>query len=847
MPAIVEDIRYALRQFRKAPGFTATAILTLALGIGATTAIFSLVHAVLLKSLPVTQPSELLRIGDVENCCQNGGLEDDWSLFSYDQYRDFRDHTPGFSQLAAFQSSSDMAAVRRPGSGHPAESLTSEFVSGNALSTLGIAAYAGRLISPDDDRKGAAPVAMMSFRTWQQKYGEDRAILGSTFLIDGQPFTIIGITPPGFFGERLTSNPPSLWVPLGDEPLLRNSSSILDRPNIEWLNLIGRISPGANAKQIEAKMQLELRQWLLSPVSELSSEDRPLVPKQTLHLSAGGGGVQQMADNYKSGLHLLMWISSFVLLIACANMANLMLVRSTVRKQQISVRSALGAPRSRLVRQALLESITLSVLGGVAGVALAYGGTKLILHLAFPDTYIPIDASPSLAVLGFAFGVSLLTGVIFGVAPAWMSSHANPIEALRGANRATGQQGNLTQRVLVIVQASVSLVLLCAAGLLTQSLRNMQNQNFGFDAKDRYMLFCGPQLAGYRSDQLEPFYRKLHDALMSIPGVTSVSASLNSPLDGNQSNFSVYIEGQAPPPQGSNQSVSGLDRVSADYFKTIGTKILQGRGITEQDTASSRKVAVVNRTFANRFFKGKSAIGQHFGVMDQKYAGTYEIVGVTEDTQYLGPFQPIRPMYFVAGTQHVQYVEPIAQTWEKMLSYMNAIEIRTNGHVPNLESQVRRAVAQVNPNLPVISFKTLAEQVTSAFDQQSMIATLTSLFGVLALLLASIGLYGVTAYSVERRTNEIGLRMALGADRTAVLRMVIWGAFQQIFIGLAIGVPAAVGAGYAISSQLFGAKPYDPVILLLTTLTLCIAAFFAGVIPARRAASVEPMQALRME
>jgi predicted permease len=410
---MLEDIRYALRQFLKTPGFTITAILTLALGIGATTAIFTLIHAVLLKSLPVARPSELIRIGDNENCCINGGMQDNWSLFSTEQYREFRDHTPGFASLAAFQAGRYQIGVRRQGSEHASEPFGAEFVSGNAFDTFGISAWMGRLLRPSDDVKGAPPVAVISYRTWQQKFGSDPSVVGASFLINGQSFTVVGISPPGFFGERLTSDPASFWIPLDDSPLIESGSfNVLDSPELDWLNLIGRLQPGANTKQMEAQLQVELRQFLLSPASKLEKRDASLIPKQTLHLSPGGGGVQQLQDNAKDGLHLLMWISAFVLLIACANLANLMLVRATARKAQTSVRSALGAPRSRLVRQALTESVVLAVFGGLAGLVVAYAGARLLVHMVAGKSYLPIDAAPSLPVLAFAFGVSLVTGVL---------------------------------------------------------------------------------------------------------------------------------------------------------------------------------------------------------------------------------------------------------------------------------------------------------------------------------------------------------------------------------------------------------------------------------------------------
>ncbi|HTZ89631.1 MAG TPA: ABC transporter permease [Alloacidobacterium sp.] len=847
MQAIFEDIRYALRQFRKVPGFTATAVLTLALGIGATTAIFTLVHAVLLKSLPVANPSELWRVGDTENCCINGGMQDDWSLFSYDQYKDFRDNNPEFEQMAGFQGGQDQVSVRRQGSDHPAESFISQFVSGNAFETFGINAYAGRLLQPSDDQKGAAPVVVMSFRTWQQKFGQDPSVIGASFIINGQPYTVVGVTPPGYYGERLTSDPPSFWFPISSEPQIDGVFAVLDRPDLQWLNVIGRVKPGANIKQMEARMQVQLRQWLMSPVSKVEPRAKSLIPKQTLHLAPGGGGVQRMREEYQDGLHLLMWISSFVLLIACANLANLMLVRAATRKLQTSVRSALGAPRTRLVRQALTESVALAVLGGIVSLAFAYGGTKLILHLAFQKSYVPIQATPSLPVLGFAFGVSLLTGILFGVAPAWMTAHANPIDALRGANRSTGQGSSITQKSLVVVQAAVSLVLLCAAGLLTQSLRNMQHQNFGFDTNNRYILHIDPQMAGYKSDQMDAFYRQLHDTLAGIPGVKSVAYSLYSPMEGDNWGTGVYFEGQAPPQPGSNENNASWVRASAGYFDTIGTKLIQGREFTDQDTSATRPVAVVNKTFAKKFFKDGNAIGKYFGI-DLKTPGTYEIVGVTEDTQYWEPTSHIRPMFFLAAQQWVKYDDPDMGSFERVShSKLDAIELHTSGYVPGLEAQVRRAIAQVNPNLTVIDFQTFAEQVENNFNQQGMIAQLTSLFGLLALALASIGLYGVTAYSVERRTSEIGIRMALGADRTAVLKLVLAGAFLQVVIGLAIGIPATILGGRAMANQLFGIKPYDPLVLVVTTMVLLAAAFVAAVVPARRAANTEPMHALRTE
>jgi len=846
---ILDDVRYAMRQFAHAPGFTATAVLTLALGIGATTAIFTLVHAVLLRSLPVAKPSELYRVGDIENCCVNGGLQDDWSLFSYDKYKTFRDNTQGFSELAAFQAGRSQLGTRQAGSNQPAQSLQTQYVSGNYFTMFGIGAYTGRVFTQADDRPGAEPVAVMGYRTWQEKYGKAESVVGATFVFNGHPFTVIGVAPPGFYGDRMESTP-AFWFPLYAEPLIDGSSNLLQFPQQDWLDLTGRLAPGADPKKIEAQLQVELKQWLLSPVSKLEAPERAIVPKQTLHLSPGGSGVQMMRDQYRSGLRLLMWVTAFVLLIACANVANLMLVRAVSRRQHTAVRTALGATRSRQIRQVLTESTFLALVGGVVGVGLAFWCTRLILRLAFHDQHVAISATPSLPVLAFTVGVSLLTGILFGVAPAWLVARADPADALRGAYRSTQHSGGWTQRLLVVTQAALSLVLLCAAGLLTESLRNMQHQNFGFQTAKRYILHYDPEMAGFKVDQLPAFYRQLHDNLTAIPGVSQVSFAAYTPMEGNNWGETVYIEGQPLPPPDSDQNNASWVRVSDGYFESIGTRVVKGRGIVEQDTATSNRVAVVNQTFAKHFFKDGDAIGKHFGDLDPKYAASFEIVGVTEDTQYWGPTDKIRPTYFLPAAQWRQRIaneDPRFQAFEDITHFLNSAVIVTRGTVSGLEDQVHRALSQLSPDLAPIDFKSFGEQVDENFSQSDMLAKLTSLFGVLALALASVGLYGVTAYSVERRTSEIGIRMALGADRRNVLKLVLKSAFLQIVAGLVIGIPATILAGYAMTTQLFGVKPYAPDILLITTVVLAGAALVATLVPARKAATLEPIRALRTE
>jgi len=859
---LLADMKYALRQLHRSPGFALTAILTLALGIGATTAIFTLIHAVLLRSLPIYDPSSLMRVGDNEQCCQNGGLPDyqepmyDWSLFSYRHYEQFRDHTSGFVSLAAFESSDHQLAVRPTASGQPARPWYGEFVSGNSFATLGLRPYAGRLLQPSDDVKGAAPVAVLSFQQWEQELGRDPAAIGSSLTINGQPVTIVGIAPPGFFSERLSPTPPALWLPIHLLPAIRPiDADLLERGGLEWLNVIGRIAPGATPAAIQAQMQVELRQFLESPLAEIVGPERALIPKQYLRLTSGGGGVQRMQQQYKADLRLLMWIASFVLLIACANLANLMLARSVTSRQQLAVRTALGASRGRLVQRALVECLMLAMFGGMAGVLVAWGGAKLILYLAFQQDPISISASPSPLVFAFAFTASLLTGLLFGVAPAWLAAHADPIEALRGANRSTGRHTTFAQKTLVVAQAAISVVLLSAAGFLILSLQKLEHQHFGFDPANRTIVQFNAQSAGLRPDELDSVYRRLSASLSSIPGVSHVAWSGWSPMDGNNRSEDIYIHGQPAPPPGSNGNLASWVRISPDYFATIGTRLLEGRAFSDSDNRTSANVAIVDEAFVKKYLRGQNPIGAHFGDWDQSTAGLYTIVGVVEDAQYWPPNdlqESGHPMYFLPAWQWPQVPASTqeASLYEEFLSathYMNSLEFETRGAEPELEERVRTALQQIDSNLVITRFQSLSQQVNLGFSQQKLIVQLTSIFGLTALALAAIGLYGVTAYAVAQRNLEIGIRMALGADRTQVAKMVLRAALLQAGAGLLIGLPAAVAAGRLMRAELFGVGVLSPLVLGTTTSLLAAVALLGAALPARRAANVEPMEALRGE
>jgi predicted permease len=580
--------------------------------------------------------------------------------------------------------------------------------------------------------------------------------------------------------------------------------------------------------------------------------EKQLWQQQTLHLIPGGAGVAAMRDQYQDGLRLLLVAAGCVLLVACGNLANLMLARGLKDRAQTSIRMALGASRRRLVRKALVESVLLAMIGGALGIAVAYAGTKLILYLAFqtggPNNYVPVDATPSWPVLLFTLGMSALTGIIFGIAPAWITSHADPVEALRGANRSVGGRRSWAQKSLVIGQAAMSLVLLSAAALLGQSLRNLEHQDFGFETQGRYIAWINPMLGNYKPEQLEPMFRQIDDRLGQIPGVRMVAPALYAPMTGDSWNNDIRVEGR-PEPGPKEETSATFARVMPGFFETVGAKIVLGRPITEDDTAATRKVAVINEAFAKRFFKGQNPVGQHFGPDKLKYAASFEIVGVTRDMRYLtyDYKDPVRPMYWLPEAQTVQWDDPAYVSGEIWSHYLYNIVIWAPGSPPGMEDRVRKALASVDPNLVLYGVVPYDKVVSGDFQQENMIATLTTLFGVLGLMLAAIGLYGVMAYMVEQRTGEIGVRMALGADRGSVVKMVLRGAFSQVGLGLGLGIPAAIGAGQLMTGQLFGVKPWDPVMLTLATLLLALAALMASFIPARRAAGVQPMVALRNE
>lgn len=845
---LLRDVRYGLRGLRRTPAFTATAVTILALGIGATSAIATLIDQVMLRPLPVVRPGELWRIGDHVGCCYSTGYaQNHWSFFSWDAYKLFRANTPAFEELAAFQVGNTELNVRRYGSPAALVTANGEFVSGNFFETFGIAAWRGHVFTDADDQAAASPVAVMSFRTWQGKYGGDPSVIGAMLQINGLPFTIVGVTPASFFGAKVADSAmPDFWLPLATEPRVRGDTSRLANPRLAWLDVIGRVRPATNIQSLETQLQAELHQWLESHAADMTSQERTPFENQTVRLVPGGAGVSLMRANYTQQLQLMLAAAVAVLLVACANIANLLLSRGLRHRHQTALRGALGASQTRLVRQALTESLILAVLGAVAGIVVAYGGTALLLRLAFGrgDTWVPLSAIPPPTVLLFALALSVVTGIAFGIAPSAMTARADPIEALRESTRSGRSTRHWAQPMLIIAQVVASLVLLSAAAMLGQSLRHLQQQDFGFEPRDRYMVTISTMLSGYRPQQLVSALQAIKDRVRTVPGVRMASAALYAPMSGLHWSHEVRIIGK-PEPRPTDDTSSDWSRVTSGFFETLGARIVMGRPFTDEDTHDSRPVAVINQAFARQFFVNGNPLGQHFGPASRGKGGVYEIVGVVSDIRYFPDLgTPVRPMYFVPQAQTAHFDDASLQGREVWSHYPYNIVIWAPGR-PDIEAEVRRALAPFD--VPIYDVRAYSDVIRSSFARQNAIATLTWLFALLALVLAAVGIYGVTMYDVEQRTHEIGVRMALGATPRSVVIMVLRGTWWQLAVGLALGIPAAVGAGNLIASQLFDVRPSDPQILAAVFVILTLAASLAACIPARRAAGVQPMRALSEE
>jgi predicted permease len=842
----LSDVRHAARSLWKTPRFTAMALIALALGIGVNTAIFTLTEAVLLKSLPVRQPRELVSLGDGVLNGDTASLQESFTLYSYPLYRHLRDHTSGVSGIAAVQSWLSTMSARRVGIDPQPRPAKAEYVSGNYFATLGVSPAAGRLLRDEDDRPESAAAAVLSYAAWART-GQDRRIVGDTVVMNGVPVTIVGVASPGFFGDTLRADPPDYWLPLSLEPATTTDNPLLHKEDVFWLYTLARVPPTTSTGRLQADVTGAVRQWIVDH-HLFPDHDRPRIDTLRVVVTPAASGIGGLQRVYGDGLKLLTILSAFVLAIACVNIANLFLARGADRRSQLAVRVALGATRGRLIAEMVTEGLLLAIVGGAAGLLVGTMMTPAVAALALRgEDSVPFSTTPSIGVMACTFALAAATGLLFSAVPAWRGSDPHPAEALRGAGRGSRDTAARPQRWLLAGQTTFSLVLLVGAGLLTMTLRNLERQSFGFARDQVIIVGLNPALDGYTVDRLPALYRKLDERLPRIPGVLSASYALHAPLDEWNWGARLQVDGQPPPADVGTANRAWYTRISPHYFETIGTRLHRGRAIDEHDTPTSAHVAVVNEAFVSRFLPRDAPIGRRFGYNIAGHGRDFEIVGVVENTKYRDVRQPDDPMFFLPFTQSVTYETPVLASYQRWSMFIDGIQLRVPSSVLSVRSEVDRAISDIDSNLTILRVRPLDGYVDIQLNSPRLLAGLTALYGALALVLACVGLYGVTAYTVTRRTRDLGVRMALGATPGRVITTVCRDALTPIATGILVGVPAAIAGGRAIASQLFGVNGMDPLIVAAAILALGACGTAAAVIPARRAGTIDPLVALRTD
>ena len=838
MESLLKDLKYGFRGLLKRKGFAAIAVLTLALGIGANTAIFTLVNAVMLKSLPVSHPEQLVLFSETTGegtSVHDSPMTGEWKRFSYASYLYFRDHNQSFQDITAFRSGESRLSVRRAGTqGAAATRASGHLVAGNYFSLVGVKALRGRLITPDDDKPNAPPAAVISYRYWEQELNRDPSVVGQTFVLNGANFTVVGIAPQEFFGVRVR-RPPDFWLPLAFHPQVELRKSFLDDNHVSFLMLLGRLKSGVSINQAQAGVNLQLQQFLTELAgSELTEERQRGIQNTYIKLAEGFGGISNLRLMYSKPLHMLMAVVGMVLLIACANVGSLLLARATARKAEISLRMALGASRWRIVRQLLTESMLLAAVGGIFGVLLAQWGVTILVNLVAKET--PLDTRPDSGVLAFTVGVSIVAGLLFGLVPAVRASKTNLAGAMKEKTRTRSRlwRWNLSS-AMVVLQVGLSMVLLTGAGLFARSLLNLQREKVGFDQSNTLLVDIDPRLAGYKPAELPSLYQQIFERLGNLPNVRSVSMATYSPMSGSHRGSSIRVPSYTPQP---DEDVVVEDVLAGPkYAETLGIPLLRGRDLGIRDTVSAPRVALVNEAFANKYFKDQNPVGRNFTFDDETDNGQMlEIIGVVGDVKTEDARENQEPAVY----------RPILQIADEAAYSVN-IQIRTAGDPNSFAQSVRQTINGIDDKIPIFGVTTLEEQVQNTLKQDRLIAQLVSFFGALALILACIGLYGVMAHGVVRRTNEIGIRMALGARGGNIAWMILRETLVLVVIGLVIGIPTAMFAARFISSQLFGLNPTDPAALIGAAVLLTLVALIAGYVPARRASRVNPLNALRYE
>jgi predicted permease len=837
LESLLADTKYALRRLSKSPGFTAVALLTLALGIGANSGIFTLLDAVLLKSLPVPDPDQLFIV-------KQGSHTADKSRFAYPFFDHVSRQLPDGASIAAMSWPDDFYVSIANGQPRVTQG---QLVSGNYFQVFETYPVAGRLLTPADDEKlGGSPVAVISYSYWQNQYASDPRVIGRKFAVNGVPFTIIGVAPRGFFGAR-SGTQPAFWIPLTMQSVVEYHDHYSDyggaqplkpwvpQTNINWLLMVVRVKSRAAIPQLMTVLNQQYRTNLESATQYLTDpEQREAMLRTRLTLEPGQRGFANLKEQFEQPLLLLMAMAAIVLLTACANIANLLLARASARQHALAIQLSIGAGRTRLIQQTLIECLLLSVGGGALGIAVAYGcATVLPRWASAGNAAIPIDLSPDGRILAFGVIIAVATGVLFGLAPALQSASVDPASVLK-----TGTQSISSGRVdrwpirklLVVAQVALSLLLLVGAGMFLKTLENYSQLDPGFDRNHLLNVQIDTHLVNYQIGDFPSLYQRLTDRLDAIPGVSSASITTCSLVAGclDASDVVVINNGGQKIARGNAQ----VNSVALNYFATTGIQLFRGREFATTDDASAPKVAIVNQTFARRYGGNQSPVGMQFSYADND-SGRYQIIGVVSDARVNDIREAAPPIIYF----------PIAQN----VGNIDGLEVRTSADPNWVAAQARQAIADVDPRIPIVNVATLNDEVRDNLTQPRLIARLTTLFGILALTLACLGLYGVTSYMMQRRTSEIGVRLALGSRRAAVLWLVVRETLSLAGFGAMIGLLLAVAGMRMATSFLFGLSPDDPLIIAMAVGSLMLACAVAGFIPAWRAAHIEPVQALRCE
>lgn len=837
MSALLNDLKHAGRVLRSTPGFTVAVIVTLALGIGANTAIFTLLNAVLFKPLPVHDPTGLWLVGRGQNCCVNGGVQTNFDLFPYPLYQDIRQQRDLFAGVTAFTAASSIVRVRT--GDRQAVSAQGKLVSANYFDVLGVRPFVGRGFRADEEAT-RQPVTVVSHRFWRRALEGDPGAVGRTVNINGQSFTVVGVAPPQFFGETIQADPADLWFPLSMASEVMSRSSLLPETTTYWLYLIGRLAPGTTPDQAALRLTQLTRAWML----QYETEGRESIARSTTPVTSAAGGVSRLGRRYAEPLRILTFTAVMVLLIGCANVANLFLARAASREREMAMRVALGATRARLVRQVLTESVMTALLGGAAGLLLAYWGTNALIAIAFRGaSFVPVSAAPDTRVLAFLTAVSLAVGLLFGAAPAWKSSRLEVYGSLHpgGSAGGAGFRGFTLGKLLVVVQLASCLTLVVGALLFTRSFLRLQRQDFGFE-RDA-VLDARLDVAGiaYRGDQLADVSDRLLRAVKDVPGVRSVGLSFYAPFSGDNSSWSLDVAGYS-----GERAYGRWNRVSPGYFETMGIRLITGRGISDRDGPTTPRVAVVSEAFVRRYFEGRNPLGQTFRFVNtpQPAPEQYEIVGVVTDMKYQTAREEVSPTFYVPLVQRT----PLDRDEQRVSRiFPHDLMVRTSVNPAIVAEQVRAALRSAEPDIPVASIVTMRERIDRTLAQDQTLTALSIGFGVLAIVLACVGLYGLMAYSIARRRREFGIRLALGALPQTVLVMVLRESMHVVAIGVAVGLPIVLVGIRIARNQFYGFEPRDPGLMTGAVAVLTLVAAVAALVPARRAAKADPMTALRYE